>query len=199
MARYPSDLLTLIAYLKMLPGVGSKTAERYAFQLLTWPHHQIKEFADLLGTIQEKIQHCPECQCLMETKKCHFCDLSQRDPQILCLISSARDVYSIEETRVYKGLYHVIGGLLSPLQGRNPEHLQLEKLKKRLSTLAINEVIIALDSTLEGDATALYLKEELDRWGLRASRLAFGLPMGSSLDYVDGGTLLRALTGRQSF
>ena len=118
----------------------------------------------------------------METQKCHFAHLSQRDPQILCLISSARDVYSIEETRVYKGLYHVIGGLLSPLQGRNPEHLHLEKLKKRLSTLAITEVIIALDSTLEGDATALYLKEELDRWGLRASRLAFGLPMGSSLD-----------------
>jgi recombination protein RecR len=85
------------------------------------------------------------------------------------------------------------------MQGRNPEHLQLGKLKKRLDTLAIKEVIIALDSTLEGDATALYLKEELDRWGLKASRLAFGLPMGSSLDFVDGGTLLRALTGRQSF
>ncbi len=199
MARYPSDLLTLIAYLRKLPGVGTKTAERYAFQLLTWQPHQLNEFAELIGTIQEKIQHCSECHCLMESAGCHFCDLSHRDPQILCLISSARDVYSIEETRVYKGLYHVIGGLLSPLQGRNPEHLQLHKLKKRLDTLAIKEVIIALDSTLEGDATALYLKEELDRWGLRASRLAFGLPMGSSLDFVDGGTLLRALTGRQSF
>ncbi|MGE5195971.1 MAG: recombination mediator RecR, partial [Anaerolineae bacterium] len=153
----------------------------------------------LVETILKKIKHCPDCQCLMEENHCSFCDLGKRESQIICIISSAKDAFSIEETRAYKGLYHVLGGLLSPIDGRTPDHLQLDKLKKRVDDLSIKEVIIALDSTLEGDATALYLKEHVSLWGIRVSRLAFGLPMGSSLDFVDGGTLQRALTGRQAF
>lgn len=199
MNRYPSELLSLISHLKKLPGVGRKTAERFAFYLLDWPEDEIKKFAMQLDTLKEKIYPCSTCGCLKDSEHCSLCDVHLRDSSILCLVSSPRDVYAIEETKVFKGLYHVIGGLLSPLEGRSIEKLHLEKLEKRLLELAIHEVIIAFDSTLEGDATALFLKQKLDKLGIRATRLAFGLPMGSSLDFVDYGTLEKAFTGRQHF
>lgn len=197
MSKYPSALLSLIAYLKKLPGVGTKTAERFAFQLLNWPESQLNDFANHIQKIKITIRHCPECHCLMEGVGCEFCDTTKRDTHILCIISSPKDLYQIEETRAYRGLYHVLGGLLSPLEGRGHEYLRLESLKLRILTLNIKEIVIALDSTLEGDATALYLKDQLR--GVAISRLAFGLPLGSSLDFVDGGTLARALLGRQVF
>jgi recombination protein RecR len=199
MAKYPAHLSNLIGFLKRLPGVGSKTAERYAFHLLSWPEDHLHHLAELSRTLKEKVQHCSECRCLMDKESCDFCDLHRRDSHVLCIISQAKDAYALEETRAYRGLYHVIGGLLSPLDGRTPDHLDLSHLTQRVQTLKVQEIIIALDSTLEGDATALYLKEHLSRLGLKVSRLAFGLPMGSPLEYVDGGTLSRALTGRQNF
>lgn len=199
MSKYPSHLLNLIALLKRLPGVGSKTAERFAFHLLSWPDDHLQRLSNLTQTLKETVQHCAECNCLMEEERCDFCDTSKRDASLLCIISSAKDAYAIEETRSYRGLYHVIEGLLSPLDGRTPDHLNLLHLHDRLRKLPVQEVIIALDSTIEGDATSLYLKEHLSRQGLRVSRLAFGLPMGSPLEYVDGGTLSRALAGRQNY
>ncbi|MFS8563720.1 MAG: recombination mediator RecR [Rhabdochlamydiaceae bacterium] len=199
MAKYPISLINLIAFLRRLPGVGTKTAERFAFQMLTWPQEQLEHFSQILHTLKEKIQSCPECRCLMEKEECTFCDPMKRDPSILCIISCAKDVYAFEETRMYRGFYHVLGALLSPLDGRTPDHLDLEHLKQRIQKLHTQEVIIALDSTIEGDATSLYLKESLVKLGLKVSRLAFGLPMGSPLEYVDGSTLSRALLGRQHF
>lgn len=199
MSQYPSELLTLIAYLKKLPGVGRKTAERFAFYLLDWPKEDIKKFARQLDSLKEKVYPCTACGCLKDSDSCSFCDIKLRDSSILCLVSSPRDVYAIEETKVFKGLYHVIGGLLSPLDGRSIEKSVLENLEKRVLELSIQEVIIAFDSTLEGDATALFLKQRLDRIGIKATRLAFGLPMGSSLDFVDYGTLEKAFTGRHDF
>ena len=199
MAKYPLELISLMAFFKKLPGVGAKTAERFAFQLLNWPSHQLQEFSSILASIKEKIKHCPECHCLMDQEQCFFCDLSRRESHSICLIASPKDAYAIEETGTFRGLYHVLGSLLSPIEGRFPEHLSLDHLKERVAKLGVKEIIIALDSTLEGDATALYLKDQLHSWGLSVYRLAFGLPMGSSLDFVDGGTLARALTGRQSF
>lgn len=199
MTQYPSELITLIAYLKKLPGVGRKTAERFAFYLLDWEKEELKKFSSQLGSLKEKITSCPDCGCLKDTDACPFCTAPNRDPSLLCLVSSPRDVYSIEETHAFKGLYHVIGGLLSPLEGRSIEKLNLEKLEKRVKENPIQEVIIAFDSTLEGDATALYLKQRLDICGVKATRLAFGLPMGSSLDFVDYGTLEKAFTGRHTF
>lgn len=199
MTKYPPIITTLIAYFKKFPGVGTKTAERYAFNLLDWQDYQIQDFAKLLATFKEKIHPCPECGCLLEELVCSFCDPQKRDTQTICIISSPKDVYPIEETKVYKGLYHVIGGLLSPMEGRTPEDLKLHKLKERVKSKSIQDIIIALDSTLEGDATALYLKEQMQDWGVKVSRPAMGLPMGSSLEYVDGGTLARALIGRQNF
>lgn len=199
MSQLPKELLTLIAHLKKFPGVGRKTAERFAFHLLHWPKEQLKQLAGDLAHIQEKIFPCQDCGCLKDSSACLYCNCHTRDSSMMCLISSPRDVYAIEETKVYKGFYHVLGGLLSPLEGRFTTHLGLEKLKERLEKFFIKEVIIAFDSTLEADATALYLKQKLNEWGVFATRLAFGLPMGSSLDYIDYGTLEKAFVGRREF
>ena len=194
--RYPDHLLKLIQVLKRLPGVGSKSAERFAFHLLTWPEEQLRELGAVVSATKEKLKQCHECGCLVGSEKCFFCHAPHRDPHVMCLIASPRDVYSVEQTQEYRGLYHVLDGLLSPIDRRGPDSLSLPKLKERLKKLEVKELVIALDSTLEGDATALYLKQELAHYPLHISRLAFGLPMGSSLDYVDGGTLARAFAGR---
>jgi len=199
MSQIPSELLTLIAHLRKLPGVGHKTAERFAFYLLDWSDEDLKKFSMQIATLKEKIYPCSECGCLKDTPNCSFCQNTSRDFSVMCLISSARDVYAIEETRAFKGLYHVIGALLSPLEGRSINELTIDKLENRLANLEVKEVIIAFDSTLEGDATALFLKQKLDSLGIKATRLAFGLPMGSSLDFVDYGTLEKAFIGRQIF
>lgn len=197
--HYPDHLLKLIQVLKKLPGVGNKSAERYAFHLLNWPHSQHEEFASLLAGIKHKLSYCNECGCLTGDKECTFCHSPNRNKEIVCVIASPRDVYAIEDTHEYKGIYHVLGGVLSPMENRGPEHLAIHRLKERIKKYHIKEVILALDSTLEGDATALYIKREISSDVLAVSRLAFGLPMGSALDYVDGGTLARAFTGRSQF
>lgn len=199
MPKYPTALTTLIAYLKKLPGVGTKTAERFAFQLLSWNKEEIQAFADHLATVKQAIQQCPHCYCLMQEGNCFFCNNPERDHSQICIIASPKDAFSMEETGTYRGLYYVIGGLLSPIEGKTPEHLNLNQLKQRVDELAVKEIIIALDSTLEGDTTSLFLKEQIQTWGLQVSRLAFGLPLGSSLDFIDGGTLARAFTARQTF
>ena len=199
MLRYPKDLLTLIAYLKKLPGVGKKTAERYAFHLLDWEGKDLHEFAEGLATLKEKVQSCMECGCLMDGVRCTFCDHDKRDRSILCIIASPRDAYAIEETGDFRGMYHVLGTLLSPLDGKTPESLNLPQLEERIQRLGTKEIILALDSTLEGDATSLFLKEQFAKMGIEVSRLALGLPLGSSLDFVDEGTLSQAFSGRQKF
>ena len=197
MAKFPSHLSTLIAFLKKWPGVGSRTAERYAFHLLDWSEEEIKALASQLSAIKEKISLCPECHALMEEKGCNFCDLAVRDPRALCIVGSAKDIYPIEETRAFRGIYHVLGGLLSPLQRLGPQNLRIDLLKQRVAKHNVEEIIIALDSTLEGDATALFLKKELEALpNLRVSRLGCGLPLNSTLDFIDGGTLAKALSGR---
>lgn len=197
--RFPDHLLKLIQVLRRLPGVGNKSAERFAFHLLTWPEEHLRELGAAIGSTKELLKQCTDCGCLMGAEGCLFCSSARRDQSLMCVLASPRDVFSIEETHAFDGLYHVLGGLLSPLERRGPEHLFLDKLKVRLNQLQVKELVIAFDSTLEGDATALYLKQELASYPLQISRLAFGLPMGSSLDYVDGGTLARALSGRGDF
>lgn len=199
MLRYPKDLLTLIAHLKKLPGVGKKTAERYAFHLLGWEGKDLHEFAEGVATLKEKVQACLDCGCLMDGVRCTFCDQEKRDRSQMCIIASPRDVYAIEETGDYRGMYHVLGTLLSPLDGKTPESLNLPQLMSRLEQLGTQEVILALDSTLEGDATSLYLKDAFMKKGIEVTRLALGLPLGSSLDFVDEGTLSQAFSGRQKF
>lgn len=199
MQKYPFHLNKLIEQLKRLPGVGSKSAERFAFHLLNWSPENIKAFAQTLGETPEKLHLCQTCGCLCgDDEACYFCQHPRRT-DILCVVASPKDVFALDATGEYQGLYHVLGALLSPLEGIGPERLRLDQLKNRLAGLNIREVVLALDSTLEGDATALYLKQELEPAGIHISRLAFGMPMGSSFDYVDGGTLARALSARGKF
>jgi len=195
--NYPDHLLKLMAVLRKLPGVGSKTAERFAFHLLNWPEGKLQEMGLILQDVKKNLAFCEECGALIEKNRCIFCNCNKRDSKILCIIATPRDLFLVEETREYKGLYHVLGALLSPIHDHGFSTLALEKLKNRIERLSIKEVIIALDSTLEGDATALFLKRELQPLSISVSRLAFGLPMGSSLDLIDGGTLARALSGRR--
>jgi len=197
--RYPDHLLKLIDVLKKLPGVGSRSAERFAFHLLNSKVDQLNEMATVIKEIPEMLKLCDACGCLTGINECSFCDSKRCAYGVICVIASPKDAYAIDDTGEFRGLYHVLGDLLSPMNGIGPEKLKIEKLKKRIAEFNIQEIIIALDSTLEGDATSLYLREELREFSLNVSRLAFGLPMGSSLDYVDGGTLARAFTGRGIF
>lgn len=197
--QYPAHLMKVIQVLKRLPGVGAKSAERYAFHMLDWPPEYLFEMAEILKEIPQKIEYCSECGCFSDKSSCTFCIEERCHAKVICIISTPREAFSIETTGEYKGLYHVLGGLLSPIDGIGPEKLTIEHLKRRIFDLKIEEVVIALDSTLEGDATSLYLKQELGPLSVNISRLAFGIPMGSPLDYVDGGTLARAFSARNSF
>ncbi|KAF3362022.1 Recombination protein RecR [Chlamydiales bacterium STE3] len=199
MVMLPSHLIKLIESLKKLPGVGSKSAERFAFHLINWSPSELAAFAQTIEEIPEKLQHCAMCGCLRGDEDCLFCQPYRQNSHVLCVVASARDALSVESTREYQGLYHVLGGLLSPLEGITPDKLRFAQLKERIATLNIKEIVIALDATVEGDATSLYLKQELTPLNLILSRLAFGLPMGSSFDYVDEGTLARAFSGRGTF
>jgi len=197
MLRYPKELLSLIAYLKRLPGVGKKSAERFAFEFLNWGSEELRNLAKLFGQFKECIQTCEKCGCLMDRGHCPFCTAPDRNHHIMCVTENPRDVYAIEETNVFQGVYHVLGSLLSPIDGRPPEVLNLPLLKERITHLKIQELILAFDSTIEGDATALFIREQLPH--IYISRLALGLPLGSSLDFVDEGTLSRAFSDRKGF
>jgi len=197
MLRYPKELLCLIAYLKKLPGVGKRSAERFAFEFLSWENGELCNLAKLFSQFKECIRTCGKCGCLMDGGRCPFCESPNRNHHIMCVTENPRDVYAIEETHVFQGIYHVLGSLLSPIDGRPPEVLNLPLLKERITHLEIQELILAFDSTIEGDATALFIREQLPH--VYISRLALGIPVGSSLDFVDEGTLSRAFSGRKGF
>ncbi len=193
--KYPDHLNLLIDLFKKFPGVGTKSAERFAFELINWSDENLKQMSETIRNTKTNLTHCTSCGSLVKDD-CLFC---KRTGTTLCVVATARDIFLIEETRTYQGLYHVLGTLLSPIHGLVPSKSIIDKLKQRITDLSINEIIIALDSTLEGDATALYLKKELAPLAVALSRLALGIPMGSSLDYIDGGTLTRAFEGRLAY
>ncbi len=197
--KYPDHLCKLIEVLKKLPGVGGKSAERFAFQMLDWAPEHLQEMSDIIKDVPKNLKQCSECGCLIGETACAFCNPMRQVNNSMCIVASPRDVFSIEETHEYHGQYHVLGALLSPLNGIGVDKLNLHKLRERIAKYHIHEVVIALDSTLEGDATALYIKQELESMQITVTRLAFGLPMGSALNYVDGGTLARAFLGRGRF
>ncbi len=197
MAKYPLKIQMLSQFLKKLPGVGSKTAERLAFELIDWQKSDLDLFSDTLSSLKDEILKCPTCNALIDKTGCQFC---RREADKLCILGSARDLFALEETSSYEGLYFVLDHLLSPLKSCQIEDATVQKLKQLISKKNVQEVIIALDSTLEGDATALFLKNSLNNFAsLKISRLAFGLPVGSSFEYVDDSTLTRAFLGRQNF
>lgn len=199
MVLYPEKLLQLIGSLQKLPGVGRKTAERFAFQIIGWTPESRAQLSQHIGQIAQNLHHCATCGALSSDKTvCTYCDSDGRDKTKLCVVSSPKDIFTIEEAQAYNGLYHVLPCLLSPLDGAMADDLPIHPLIDRIQQKNIHEVILALDTTIEGDATALYIQRELAKHKITASKLALGIPLGSSLDFIDGGTLHRAFTGRHT-
>ncbi len=194
--RYPEALQKLIEMLAKLPGVGPKTAERYAFFLLNQPESIIKEFASRLGELKEKTIICQDCGNIAEKSPCAICLDQNRDQKTLCLIADSRELAAIEATRQYNGHYFILGGLIDTVEGIGPEKLRIRELIKKLEKEAIEEIILAFDPTIEGEATSMYLAKILRERGIRLTRLARGLPSGANLEYADEMTITNALKYR---
>ena len=196
MAYNITSLTELVKQFEKLPGIGKKSAQRLAFHILAQPPEQAKKFADALVNAREKIHFCSCCQSLTDTDVCSVCSDETRDRSTICVVENPRDVLSFEKTREYKGLYHVLHGAFSPLDGIGPEQLKIKELMARLSDANVKEVIMATNLTVEGEATASYISRLAKPLGIRVTRLAYGIPVGGDLEYADEKTLTRALEGR---
>ena len=186
----------LVAQLSKLPGVGTRTAQRLAFHLLQRPKAEALALAQAIEEVKERVRFCRECGNLTEEELCAICVDTRRDHSIVCVVEQPVDLISLERTHEFRGLYHVLGGALSPLDGVEPEHLRIEELLKRVERNGVAEVVLATNPNMTGEATAAYLADRL-RGRVRVTRLASGLPVGGDLEYADEVTLGRALAGRR--
>ena len=186
----------LINQFSRLPGIGKKTAQRLAYSIIEQPPERAKQFAEALINAREKIHLCKVCQTLTDKDICDFCSDEKRDKTTVCVVEDPRDVMAFERTREYKGVYHVLHGVISPLDGVGPEQLKLKKLMTRLSSGEVKEIIMATNPTVEGEATASYISRLVKPMGIKVTRLAYGIPVGGDLEYADEYTLARALEGR---
>lgn len=195
---YEGVVQELIDELSRLPGVGPKSAQRIAFHLLQTEDDQAKRLAQVLLEVKERVRFCDTCGNVAEDVLCNICRDPRRQQTSICVVEESKDVQAIERTREFRGLYHVLGGAISPIEGIGPDNLRIKELMSRLSNPDIQEVIIATDPNLEGEATATYLTRMLSPLGIRISRLASGLPVGGDLEYADEVTLGRAFEGRRT-
>ena len=195
---YEGVVQDLIDELGRLPGVGPKSAQRIAFHLLSADETDVRRLAHVLVQVKEKVKFCEICGNVSEETQCRICRDPRRDLALICVVEEAKDVVAIERTREFRGRYHVLGGAISPIEGIGPDELRIRELMQRLGDGAINEVILATDPNLEGEATATYLTRLLKDFDLRVTRLASGLPFGGDLEYADEVTLGRAFAGRRS-
>ena len=186
----------LVAQLTRLPGVGTRTAHRLAFHLLRVPKDEAHALAEAIGDVKERVRFCAECGNLTEEERCEICRDERRDRSLVCVVEQPADLVSLERTHEYRGLYHVLGGSLSPIDGVEPEHLRIDELMGRVERNGIQEVVLATNPNMTGEATAAYLADRL-RGRVRVTRLASGLPVGGDLEYADEVTLGRALSGRR--
>ena len=193
---YPPSLERLIEALRSLPGVGPKSAQRMAFHLLERDREGAREIATAVTAAIAALGHCNRCRMFAEGELCPVCTNSSRDRALLCVVESPADVVAIEQSASFRGCYFVLMGHLSPLDGVGPAEIGIESFEKLLGEGEVREVILATNPTVEGEATAHFLAEVVGRFGLRASRIAHGVPVGGELEYVDGGTLAHALAGR---
>ena len=189
-------LVVLAEKFAALPGIGMKTAQRLAFAVMEMPAEDAQEFADAILNAKRKVHDCPVCQNLTEGEICSICGSAKRDRSTICVVEGPKDVAAIERTHEYDGLYHVLHGLISPLDGITPEHLRVKQLLERVQAGGVGEVIMATNPSVEGEATAMYLSRLLKPLGVRVTRLAFGLPVGGVIEYTDEVTLFRALSNR---
>ena len=197
MAVLPESIVSLIAALNKLPGVGPRSAERMALHLVQADSAAVKHLAETILHAREKIVFCGNCGALTEKSPCSICDDPRRDASLVCVVERAVDILSIEKSNAFRGKFHVLGGRISPLDGVEPEDLRIAELEKRLAREPIREIVVALATDVEGDATSAYLAKRLARSGLKISRIAYGLPAGSGLEFADELTLSRALEGRR--
>jgi recombination protein RecR len=197
MRDYAEPLARLIDELKRLPGIGPKSAQRIAFHLERVPREEGERLAGAILDVKDKIKLCTVCNNLTEADPCEYCSDSRRDPEVICVVETPYNVLSVEKTREFHGQYHVLHGLLSPLQGVGPEQLKLKNLIERLKSGKVKELIIATSPTVEGEATAVYLSKLLKPLGVKVTRIGMGIPVGSELEFADEITMLKAIEGRR--
>jgi len=197
MANYARPLLRLLEALEKLPGVGPRSAERMAFYLLRTSREEAARLAQAIADVKDHLRFCEVCFNLSEAERCEVCQDPSRDPSLLCIVEEPKDVLAIEKTGAFRGLYHVLLGAIAPLDGIGPELLKIDELLARLADGAIQEVIVATDADKDGEITAAYLSKLLRPRGIRLTRIASGIPVGSHLEYADQATLARALEGRR--
>jgi recombination protein RecR len=192
----PEPLTRLIEQLQRLPGIGPKGAQRLAFHILKTPREQTDRLVDALREVKERVTYCSVCNNITDVDPCAFCCSDARDPRTICVVEEPQNVAAIEKTREFKGLYHVLMGALSPLQGIGPDDLKIKGLLGRVNE-GVNEVILATNPNVEGEATAIYLARLLKPLGVKVTRIAMGVPVGSDIEYADEVTMHRALEGRR--
>lgn len=192
-----ATLAKLIDQFERMPGIGHKTAQRLAFYVLNLSKQQAEEFSATILSAHEKIKQCTRCCNLAEDELCPICKNDSRDPSVVCVVEEPRDVFAFERTHEYEGTYHVLHGVISPMNGVGPEDITIKELLARLSDGKIQEVIMATNPTVEGEATAMYISRLLKPMGITVSRLAYGVPVGADLEYADEVTLTKALEGRR--
>ena len=197
MEFFPAALESLIDQFARLPGVGRKSAQRLAFYVMGLPEAEAAAFAAAILQARETVHVCPQCQNLTDLNLCNLCSSTRRDRSVVCVVADPKDVLAIERAREYTGLYHVLHGVISPLNHVGPDDVKITELTKRVAEGEIKEVIMATNPDTEGEATAMYIARLLKPFGVRVTRLAYGVPVGGNLEYADDATLLRALEGRQ--
>jgi len=196
MSSLPDPLTRLIEELQRLPGIGPKGAQRLAFHILKTPREQADRLADALRDVKERVTYCSVCHNITDIDPCAFCSNADRNPHVICVVEEPQNVAAIERTREFKGVYHVLMGALSPLQGVGPDDLKIKSLLARV-TNGVNEIILATNPNVEGEATAIYLARLLKPLGVKVTRIAMGVPVGSDLEYADEVTMHKALEGRR--
>lgn len=193
----PDSIKKLIESFKMLPGIGEKTAERLAFSVLDFDEEQTTFFLNSFSEVNTKIKRCKICNSLTEDEICNICSNNNRDTQILCVVDDVKNIFLFEKMGMFDGYYHVLNGLISPMEGINPEDIGLEKLIDRIKNNNFVEIVFAFNPSIEGETTSMYIKRILGDSGLTFSRLASGVPMGANMEYIDSLTLERALNDRK--
>ncbi|HEY3375476.1 MAG TPA: recombination mediator RecR [Candidatus Aquicultor sp.] len=197
MAYYAGPVASLIEELSKLPGIGPKTAQRLAFYILKSSSNEAKKLSKAIDEVKDKIRFCDECFNVTDQVTCEFCRNTSREQNVICVVEEPRDIVALEKTGEFKGLYHVLQGAISPIDGVGPDDIRVKELLKRLGERDVDEIIIATNPNIEGEATAMYLAKLVKPLGIKVSRIASGLPVGGDLEYADEITLGRALEGRR--
>ena len=195
--QYDRILSRLIEQFQKLPGVGPKSAQRMAFHMLKMPYNDVEKFAQSMIEAKRTIKHCKYCYNMSSNEICDVCASSSRDKSMICVVAETKDLIAVEKTQEYRGIYHVLQGLISPMEGVGPEDIRIKELLERVVDPEITEIILALNPSIEGEATSLYLTMILKPFNIKITRIAFGLPFGGELEHVDELTLAKAIEGRQ--